>query len=506
MKFNKLISTSLLMALTMTTSSYASENPAFIQFVRPLGMGGAFTAVADDHNIFFFNPAGMVQRTGAQTTLLEIAGGVSTDLLDAKDFIDDHENELTHYKDLSTQQQIALSNQINREIVPLRPRANVAADVASFVSGPKFFGMPIHGGFGAFGQVDASFRFVPGITPALSFDINNDIVLPLSIAHRWDAPWKIPGKIGVGLTGKFIRRSQMSEQNISILQFDGGDLKAPPLQTGHGIGGDLGFLYQPHERFNFGVMVQDLGGTKLSFDKADAEKGYAARPAKDSVIRPRTNIGAAMTPKKLLWLLPTNDRWMFAADVRDIAPSNNEHVFFESGLKKPFGENLYTRIHLGAELRWWFFRFRGGAYQGYPSFGLGLDIPFLKLDYAYYARERGLRAGDDEEKNHVISLALRFGSGATESRERIKKAKEARKSKDNAMPEAETSAPAPMVEEPVAAPAEAAPVAPAVEETPAPEMEATPSPTPVATTAPTPTPTPAKSKPARTKNRRTLGR
>jgi hypothetical protein len=93
---------------------------------------------------------------------------------------------------------------------------------------------------------------------------------------------------------------------------------------------------------------------------------------------------------------------------------------------------------MGAEYRWWFLRFRGGASEGYPTFGLGLDIPLLKIDYAYYSRELGRLAGDIREQNHVISLALRFGSGATESRERIKKAKDASKIKgDAAVPEAE---------------------------------------------------------------------
>jgi hypothetical protein len=135
----------------------AEEQPAMIQFVRPLGMGGAFTAIADDHNIFNFNPAGMVQRTGAQVTLLEIAAGGSQDLKKAYDYIDKHQDELTHFEDLTPQQQSDLTNEIADTISKLDPRAYIAADVASFVSGPKFFWLPVHVGFGAFGVVDAKF-------------------------------------------------------------------------------------------------------------------------------------------------------------------------------------------------------------------------------------------------------------------------------------------------------------------------------------------------------------
>ncbi len=75
----------------------------------------------------------------------------------------------------------------------------------------------------------------------------------------------------------------------------------------------------------------------------------------------------------------------------------------------------------------WLTRFpelRAGANQGYATFGLGLDVPFLKLDYAFYSDELGRTAGSIKQSSHMISLAIRFGSGKTEGRERIKQSKE----------------------------------------------------------------------------------
>jgi hypothetical protein len=185
-------------------------------------------------------------------------------------------------------------------------------------------------------------------------------------------------------------------------------------------------------------MVQDFLGTKIKYEKADAENGYPEVAAHSSVIRPRTNIGLALYPKKLLWLIPTSERWTFSADVRDIF-AEDQHVFFQDGFKKPLGENFGTHAHLGAEFRYWFFRFRGGSYQGYPSFGLGIDIPVLKLDYAYYGKELGPLAGDRKQVNHVVSLALRFGSGNTEARQRIMSNKQAKSVKPDAVPESTTN-------------------------------------------------------------------
>jgi hypothetical protein len=39
----------------------AEELPVFYRGVRPLGMGGAFTAVADDENAIFYNQANIGQ-------------------------------------------------------------------------------------------------------------------------------------------------------------------------------------------------------------------------------------------------------------------------------------------------------------------------------------------------------------------------------------------------------------------------------------------------------------
>lgn len=399
----------------------AEEAPAQIEFVRPLGMGGAFTAVADDHNIFNFNPAGMVQRTGAQVTVLEIAAGGSEDLKDGVDYIKDNESKLTDFENLSGPEQTRVVNEINDTISKLDPRIYLAADIASYVSGPRFLGIPVHVGFGAFGVVDASWRLDSGVTiPNISYDVNNDIVLPVALAKRWDAPL-VPGRIGVGFQAKFIRRNQIKQERLSVLQLD--DLGTPPMTTGFGIGSDLGLLYQPTDRTNVGLMVMDFLGTKMHFDSIDSEEGYPAQAERDTVIRPRTNIGIAVVPETLLWLVPTNDRWTFAADMRDIL-NNDDEILFARGFNKTFGQDFGKHVFLGTEFRYWFMRFRGGAYQGYPTFGLGIDIPILKIDYAYYGRELGVHAGDRRQDNHVVSLALRFGSGSTESRERITRAKE----------------------------------------------------------------------------------
>jgi len=432
----KTLAAGLMAAITVQTS-WAAESPTVIEFVRPLGMGGAFTALSDDKNAFTYNPAGMVQRTGGEVTIFEIVAGGSEDLKEAYEFIDENNDELTDFDTLPAPEQVRLANEIQNKIARLRPHAYFGADVASYVSGPLFKG--VHLGFGLMGLADARFRLYNGaVAPLIDYSINSDVLLPVSLAKRWNAPL-VPGKIGVGVTGKYIKRSQVSESRLSVFELD--DIEVPPMTEGSAIGSDLGFLYQPSGRWNVGLMVRDFLGTKMKFDAREAEDGFAAKESRDTVIRPRTNIGVSVVPKSYFGLGHTSDRLTLSADVRDIF-GKDTHVLFQDGFRRPLGDDFATNFHMGAEFRYWFLRLRGGAYQGYPTFGLGIDIPLIKIDYAFFSRELGARAGDIQEKNHVVSLALRFGSGKTEARERIKKSQELRKGvKADAPAEAETAKP-----------------------------------------------------------------
>ncbi|MDP2752998.1 MAG: hypothetical protein Q8P40_01195, partial [Nitrospirota bacterium] len=63
--------------LTSGYSAMAKEYPSLYRGIRPLGMGGAFTAVSDDENALFYNPAGLSKiskfKLGLINPLLEVS-------------------------------------------------------------------------------------------------------------------------------------------------------------------------------------------------------------------------------------------------------------------------------------------------------------------------------------------------------------------------------------------------------------------------------------------------
>jgi len=397
----------------------AMERPAEIRGIRPLGMGDAFTALADDQNVFFYNPAGTVMRTGGMVNLLTLSASGNTDVMDTLDFVDANEDKLTDFNSLPVQERINLVNEINDTVGRLEPYVQASLLNLSFLSGPM--GGRFHWGFGAFTQTEGSFRIGTDFAvPDVSYDLNADVVIPVNVAYRLGEIWRIPGKWGVGANLKYLRRGQMQQNKISTVELE--DLDLPDPQESSGLGADLGLLYQPAERWNIGVAALDIMGTKLKFDALDAKDGFDAKPARESGIKTRWNFGLGWTPSKIgisRLAVPTHDRLQLAMDIKDIANADNK-VFFDDGL---VADTAWKHVHLGAQYAFWFLRLRAGANQGYPTFGLGLDWPLIKLDYAFYGEELGEAAGTRERKVHRVAFSLGFGAGKTEARDRIRNAK-----------------------------------------------------------------------------------
>jgi hypothetical protein len=193
----------------------AMERPMFVRGARALGMGDAFTAVADDQNIFFYNPAGAVQRTGAAFTLLDIPISAGADLKEVVDFISDNEDALKNFNALSLPEKSALLTKIDQELVPLRPVFGFGAPNISYLSGP--LGTGFHWGAGLFGQANGQFGFVSGSTePVVYYDLNADASPRAFLAKRFDSIPLLPGKLGVGATYKYLRRAQAQDASVTL--------------------------------------------------------------------------------------------------------------------------------------------------------------------------------------------------------------------------------------------------------------------------------------------------
>ncbi|MBA3065360.1 hypothetical protein KJ633_01090, partial [bacterium] len=83
------------LACFFTSRICAAREEAFmIRDLRSLGMGGAYTAVADDAGAFFYNPAGVAAAEKTQMTLLQIGLTIGDDLKEAYNWYKDNQDDL----------------------------------------------------------------------------------------------------------------------------------------------------------------------------------------------------------------------------------------------------------------------------------------------------------------------------------------------------------------------------------------------------------------------------
>ncbi|MFH1259944.1 MAG: hypothetical protein ABII74_09100 [Elusimicrobiota bacterium] len=389
---------------------FSAEPPVFIRGVRPLGMGGAFTALSSDQNAFFYNPAGLSRRTTSQITLLELPIGISRDAISFYQYYQDNKNALENFDQQTYDTQVRLTNEITDKVTKYRTHISLGLPNLNYLHCKEGFAW----GIGVFDQFDARVKLNSGIIlPTIDFSGYLDVLAGLPLAKKWATVpaipyWKgknlaVPGSVSLGTTIKYLKRAKIDERRKSILTFEEFD---PILQWGQGYGLDLGMLYQPVKSWDIGLMISDFGGTKISYKEASNDTGTKA--ATTEVIAPQTNLGLAFSPRNLYYwpgrsLGLKEDRLVFVADLRDIFNAD-EKLLGENILAETFFKHLY----FGGEFRWFLFDLRTGFNQGYPTFGAGLHLLFLHLDYAYYADELGRYTGQIPEWNHRITAALRF--------------------------------------------------------------------------------------------------
>jgi len=343
-----------LLVVGCATAGVARELPSYFKGVRPLGMGGAFTAVADDENALFYNPAGLDRvaswSMGVLNPLIEV-GENGIDLYkDIKDTDMENEDEvfdlLSEYVGEYLHYRAALFPHFVMRHFALGVLAQ--SNVNMEVHNPQYPEAVVDG----LGTL--------GVHAGLGFGF-------------WD------GKLRVGVGAKYVKayRLQRTYTAFDISQSDFEDRVEDDLMEGSGFGFDAGVmttipvLLKP----TFGLMILNI---------ADTDLGDAGE------LPQQINLGFSVSHGFGSWLALTG-----AADWMDVTKNVGTD------------DDLYKRLHFGLEAQLIkIFYLRTGLYQGYGTYGATVDFKLLKLDYANYAEEIGSAAGDRADRRHVVQLSL----------------------------------------------------------------------------------------------------
>ncbi len=353
----------LILVVGHTSVTWADPLPLFYQGIRPLGMGGAFTAVADDENAMFYNPAGLNKIEGfGRFDLLNPLVAFSTNTIEFAQDVQDIGDAQTDAE-----------------------QATLAADLLD-----KWMGEHLHARAAVFPNV--TFHNVGiGVLGQAMFDgeVHNPAgSSTLKLRGGYDVAGLVSGAMGfspfgstlrVGVTGKFIHRSLVDQSYTAndLVQQDGIDLDRDSLE-GSGFGFDAGVILGLPLPLapSVGVTVQNIG---------DADLGDAG------ILPQQINAGIALQPS-----LPFG-RLTLVADMLD--------------LTKELGtdNDMAKRLHAGAEFAFpSVLSLRAGMNQGYLAAGATVDLRILKIAYAYSIEEAGAFAGQSPDRRHVAQISLGF--------------------------------------------------------------------------------------------------
>lgn len=325
-----------------------------------LGRGGTGVATADNHEAIFVNPAGLALGKGIykETVLISPSVQVSTQTKDvARKALVDKDNSAEAFK--------------------------------SFVGKNIHFGLNNFTGivfrrFAIGGLVSSDFNLMLAKDPdqngleTLHADAAVNQVATLSVAEAF-----LSDSLLIGTTLKYIKRNEaMLDLSVADAEnvadkLNGDDVK----KARSGFAADVGAMLRPKSwPLSLGLHVENLGTTKL---KAD-EEGVLGKRLPQIV-----TLGLAVEKATKTSSLS------FQVDFRDLMGSVEDNVF--------------KRLHLGAEVRFGrFIGLTGGLNQGYPTMGFFANLYIVRMDVGLMTQEIGSSVGLKPDQRVMFRLMAGF--------------------------------------------------------------------------------------------------
>lgn len=200
----------------------------FYQSTRAMGMGNAYTAVADDFATMLYNPSLLVYRKNSEFQINILAAGLATKTLTLAKDIQDADSQYTDDNAKAN----AISNVLERYYgEPLGLR----------VSPLEFVWVSPHWGLSLImGDVSIDMLIQRQAGPALDLHAIKDTSLSYAYA------WALDETMSLGVLGKFMHRSEMHDQFVAMdLALDPKVVDFKNAREGTNFDIDLAFSWKP---------------------------------------------------------------------------------------------------------------------------------------------------------------------------------------------------------------------------------------------------------------------
>ncbi len=355
-----------LLLVLFALSLSAEEYNMIYRGARPMGMGGAFTAVSDDENAFFYNPAGLnrikpgegkvailnpgvVVNSSAMNVIGKLSGGLAKNPIDT----------LTPY--------------IGQNI-----HANVMTSMPYWVKHNYGVGLLLP-------NITSNTTLRRNVALEAIENVTMDSGLIFGMSHGF-----MQDRLSVGADIKFLVRGAGHVKMDAVQLYTKKAIAFKDVGGyGFGVDADLGAMYTFNKVAFFiptvGMTINNIGATKFPArfdDNADIDLPDRFR------LKRSVSFGSKFELPNL-WRFT---KWLVAIDINNLG----------------LGGSMFKKVHLGTEA--WLFDFFGlrtGVNQGYLTFGMTLDIPVMQVDFFTYAEELGETVGTKGDRR--IGVQLTFG-------------------------------------------------------------------------------------------------
>lgn len=358
--------------LFISSASFCGNEPrSMILSPRVAGMGGAFVAVADDENALYYNPAGLKHVQKSTFTFFDPIVKIGKDYSKLQNAIDDIDAAGTD----------AAKAEAANKYIPL----NVAAGVgfSPYYLSPSFSAS-------IFGAGNVRAEIVDKTKPTIRLQGNVDVTGIVAYPYALNEKLTLGASLSITNRGRYMCKTTTKGCNnvgggveLGVVDLKPGENVQDKIEQrkATGVGIDAGALYTLNQKVTLGAAIYNLFSTKFDYDTFS------------NSIPGTVTLAVKYDPSAML---------MSMSFLKDTKVALDIDRFFNGG-------SLWKKLHIGVESKLSeMVDLRLGLNAGWPTFGLGVKLGFLNLDYAYFQEERGGYAGQLKDTSHIIGLALKF--------------------------------------------------------------------------------------------------
>lgn len=368
-----LTATLFLTILEPKAHAVLNEETKNYQGARSAAMGGILTTTGNySEALFGGNPARHTEVDASKISLLDISFESNSNLVQTK-------------SDLSGVTSASGASTISNAAKLIGKNEHARVQLSAGYYNPEI----VHDWGFAFGILTSTqANLLVNYTTDIDALVVVDAGPAMGISHKL-----LDGNLSIGLNLRALYRVA-TDNTISALSFlTGSKLSLQNFgKQGIGIDGDIGAYYHvPWEisfmRINAGLSLNNMMKSHYNEIPITVLHNVGPRPLNNDRL---LNSGLRFDFPDT-WILKAP---LFAVEVQDIGDTTKSVSFGK-------------RLHMGGETKLTkVVSFRAGLNQGYPTAGIGFDLPVLKIDLSTYGEELAADAGQLEDRRYILRLAF----------------------------------------------------------------------------------------------------